>query len=107
MSDLAIVAVVFVIAMFVAVAIARIVRRRGPHGTEYGAGGSATVPVGTYGVARTGLTPNGVVYAAGEEWTARSRAGNEIASGVQVRVVDQDGLTLIVEPGSPRQPEGE
>jgi membrane-bound ClpP family serine protease len=39
-----------------------------------------------------------------EEWTAKSADGRVIADGTPVRVVRQDGLTLIVEPvpaGSP------
>ena len=35
---------------------------------------------------------------ANEEWTARTANGGVIAEGAAVRVVSQDGLTLIVEP---------
>jgi len=42
-----------------------------------------------------------VVYAAGEEWSARSESGAEIPPGERVHVVGQDGLTLIVGTGSP------
>jgi membrane-bound ClpP family serine protease len=38
------------------------------------------------------------VYAAGEEWTARSADGSALARGTEISVVGQDGLTLIVEP---------
>jgi membrane-bound ClpP family serine protease len=41
------------------------------------------------------------VYAVGEEWSARSDNGVEIAPGEHVRIVGQEGLTLIVEPGPP------
>ena len=55
------------------------------------------VPPGTVGVARTALDPRGVVYAAGEDWTARSADTSPIAPGAPVRVVGQEDLTLIVE----------
>jgi membrane-bound serine protease (ClpP class) len=53
---------------------------------------------GAVGSVRSALAPTGVVYAAGEEWTARSRDERQITPGTPVRVVGQDGLTLIVEP---------
>ena len=46
---------------------------------------------------RRDLLPDGSVYAAGEEWTARARDGSALARGTPVRVVGHDGLTLIVE----------
>jgi membrane-bound serine protease (ClpP class) len=63
----------------------------------YGAGGSAIVPVGSEAVVRRGLSPLGVVYALGEEWTARAEDGMSVDQGAHVRVVGQDGLTLLVE----------
>ena len=39
----------------------------------------------------------GSVYAGGEEWTARTADEKTVGRGAQVRVVGQDGLTLIVE----------
>jgi membrane-bound serine protease (ClpP class) len=76
------------------------VRRRGlAYAGGFGAGGSSLVPAGSEGIAKTSLSPLGVVYTAGEEWTARSSSGAAIPSGADVRVVGQDGLTLIVEPG--------
>jgi membrane-bound ClpP family serine protease len=89
-------AVVAVIAIFAIVGVVRIIRRRREDANAFGAGGSSTVPAGTDGTARTDIGRTGVVYAAGEEWTARSRDGSTIASGQPVRVVGQDGLTLIV-----------
>ena len=62
-------------------------------------------PVGTTGVAKTPLSPVGVVYAVGEDWTARSEHGHEIAKGDPVRVVGQEDLTLVVESGPAGQPE--
>jgi membrane-bound serine protease (ClpP class) len=53
---------------------------------------------GATGSVRSILAPTGVVYAAGEEWTARSSDEQPLAPGTPVRVVGQEGLTLIVEP---------
>ena len=85
-----------VVALFTLV---RVRRRSLAYAHVYGAGGSSTVPAGSEGIVRTSLAPLGVVYAAGEEWTARSSSGAEIPPGQEIRVVGQEGLTLIVEPG--------
>ena len=74
---------------------------------EYGAGGTSTVPSGSDAVVRTTLAPLGVVYAAGEDWSARTGSGAAIEPGAHVRVVGQEGLTLIVEPGLPGDPSEE
>ena len=71
----------------------------GPNGAlldSFGAGGTNKVPPGSRGVAKTDLAPSGVVLVLGEQWTARSGSSTEISSGQDVRVVGQDGLTLIV-----------
>jgi membrane-bound ClpP family serine protease len=90
---------------FVAVILVTVVRarRRGRAYTAaaYGAGGTHTVPAGSDALVKTPLAPLGVVYAAGEEWTARSDDATGIAPGEHVRVVGQEGLTLIVEAGHP------
>ncbi|HSL75813.1 MAG TPA: nodulation protein NfeD [Candidatus Limnocylindrales bacterium] len=83
----------------VLVAVARVRRRSFAYAGTYGAGGTMTVPPGTVGVARTALQPIGVVYAAGEEWTARASGETAIASGQPVRVIGQENLTLVVESG--------
>ena len=88
----------------VLVTVARVRRRTLAFAGAYGAGGTMLVPIGTTGVARTALAPRGVVYAAGEEWTARTETGTEIARGDHVRVVGQENLTLVVESGSATQP---
>jgi membrane-bound serine protease (ClpP class) len=59
-------------------------------------GGTGTV--GVVGEVRRTLDPDGSVFAAGEEWSARSLAATPIPRGSPVRVVAQDGLILIVEP---------
>ena len=66
----------------------------------YGAGGRTNVPLGIEAVAKSRVSPVGVVYALGEEWTARTESGADIEPGQHVRVVGQDGLTLLVEPES-------
>jgi membrane-bound serine protease (ClpP class) len=83
----------------VLVTVVRVRRRSLAYAGAYGAGGTSTVPAGSDALVKTDLAPIGVVYAAGEEWTARSGSGSEIETGQRVRVVGQEGLTLIVEPG--------
>ena len=88
-------------AAFMGLALATVVRvrrRTVAFAGAYGAGGSTTVPNGTEGVAKTTLGPRGIVYAVGEEWSARVADETPIERGSPVRVVGQDGLTLIVEP---------
>jgi len=53
--------------------------------------------VGGLATAQTLIGPTGIAYAAGETWSARSR-GPEIGPGTVLRVVDVEGLELIVEP---------
>ena len=90
-------AVVAVVLILIIVGVVRVVmRRRGANEDAFGAGGTSTVPTGSRGVAKTDLAPSGVVLVVGEQWTARSSNGATIASGQGVRVVGQDGLTLIV-----------
>ena len=50
------------------------------------------------GEVRRPLAPLGSVYAGGQEWTARTADEQSLDRGTQVRVVRQEGLTLIVEP---------
>jgi membrane-bound serine protease (ClpP class) len=54
--------------------------------------------VGTSGVVRMPLDPRGSIYAAGEEWTARTTDNQPLERGTHVRVIGVDGLTAIVEP---------
>jgi membrane-bound serine protease (ClpP class) len=83
--------------------VARVRRRTLAFAGAYGAGGTSAVPIGTVGVARTNLSPRGVVYAAGEEWSARSGDATEIPRGNKVQVVGQENLTLVVESGPASQ----
>jgi membrane-bound serine protease (ClpP class) len=52
--------------------------------------------LGEVGDVRTALDPTGSIYVAGELWTARAQ--RTIRLGEKVRVVDREGLLLIVEP---------
>ncbi len=54
--------------------------------------------VGQAGKVARPIDPVGSVLAVGEEWTARSADGRVIPRGVPVRIVAQDGLTVLVEP---------
>jgi membrane-bound serine protease (ClpP class) len=58
----------------------------------------AGLPMATVGEVRRPLTPIGSVYAGGEEWTARSADEQPLGRGTPVRIVRQEGLTLVVEP---------
>jgi membrane-bound serine protease (ClpP class) len=81
--------------------VVRVRRRTAAYAGAYGAGGTSRVPPGSDALVKTQLAPLGVVYAVGEEWTARAEGGTTIDPGAHVRVVGQEGLTLIVEPGLP------
>jgi membrane-bound serine protease (ClpP class) len=67
---------------------------RMPFGLAIGGG---MLPLGINAEVRRPLDPQGSVYAAGEEWSARSADERRLERGTPVRVVRQDGLTLIVE----------
>jgi membrane-bound serine protease (ClpP class) len=104
-----IVVMTIVTALYVGVvllAVARVRRRSLAYATAFGAGGSMIVPTGTLGVAKTALEPRGVVYAAGEEWTARTSDEAPIARGAPIRVIGQEDLTLVVEAGPAVAPDG-
>jgi membrane-bound serine protease (ClpP class) len=58
----------------------------------------ARLTTGTPAIVRRPLEPIGSVYAAGEEWTARTTGDQPLDRGTAVRVVGIDGLTVIVEP---------
>ncbi|MGH2398479.1 MAG: NfeD family protein [bacterium] len=60
--------------------------------------GSETL-VGTEGIARSDLTPEGTVFVAGEMWTATAESGR-IPEGQRIQVVRVDGLRLRVRPAA-------
>ena len=66
------------------------------------------VPLGTSGEVRRPLGPTGTIYAAGEEWTARSQGEGVLERGTAVRVTGNDGMVLMVEPmtAAPESKEG-
>jgi membrane-bound ClpP family serine protease len=101
-------AIAAVVLILIVVGVGRAIsRRRGANEDDFGAGGRRQVPLGTSGVAKTDLSPSGVVLAAGEQWTADSASGARIESGRRVRVVGQRGLTLIVDADPASAPTGE
>ena len=65
------------------------------------AAGATSVPTGMLASVRRPLVPVGTVFAGGEEWSARSADGAALDRGEVVRVVGQDGLTLVVERAGP------
>lgn len=67
---------------------------RMPFGLAIGGG---MLPLGIQAEVRRPLDPLGSVYAEGEEWSARAADDRRLERGTPVRVVRQDGLTLIVE----------
>ena len=69
-----------------------------------GTAGGPMLPLGTPAAVRRPLAPMGSVYAVGEEWTARSATGEALERGTPVRVVGQEGLTLLVEPADATAP---
>jgi membrane-bound serine protease (ClpP class) len=52
--------------------------------------------IGQIGEARTDIKNTGTVYLTSEEWSARSL--ELIHAGAQVKVIDREGLVLMVEP---------
>ena len=60
----------------------------------------------TMGEVRRPLTPLGSVYAGGEEWSAKTPDDRPLERGTPVRILRQEGLTLIVEPGKEQTTDG-
>ena len=70
--------------------------RRQPVPVGAGLVGIDTV-VGLIGEVRADLSPLGTVYVGRESWSARTRDGSAVGRGTKVRIIGQEGLTLIVE----------
>ncbi len=85
-------------AVYMAFVLVVVVRWRRRAGATLMTTTGPIVGAGSVGQVRKALLPDGVVYASGEEWTARTEAGSTVPPGTPVRVVRRDGLTLIVEP---------
>jgi membrane-bound serine protease (ClpP class) len=83
--------------MVAIVAVALRTRKMPPSPGTVGTGLAA----GALGEVRRPLGPLGAfgsVYVGGEEWTARSTGDLPLERGTPVRIVGQDGLTVVVEP---------
>ena len=91
-SRVAIIAITILISIFFVFAVGAVLRTRLKSSTT-GREGMR----GAEGVVRDALDPEGYVFVAGELWHARSLNG-AIPVDSQVRVVDVEGLTVIVEP---------
>jgi len=87
-------------AAFVAVVVWAAVRTRRMPPVNVGVGSEdvSSDLVGIHGEVRRALLPSGTVYAAGEEWTARTADGSNLERGTPVRVMGREGLVLIVDP---------
>jgi membrane-bound serine protease (ClpP class) len=70
--------------------------RRQPAPVGAGLVGTDSV-VGSTAVVQADLSPLGTVYVGRESWSARTRDGSSVSREARVRVVGQEGLTLIVE----------
>lgn len=85
-------------AIFITLVVWAAIRSRSMVASAGTVGSGAAVPLGTVGVVRRPLGPLGSIYAAGEEWSARTVDGGPIERGARVRAIGSDGLTVIVEP---------
>jgi membrane-bound serine protease (ClpP class) len=84
--------------VFLALIVVAAVRSRGMPAPAGMVGSAKGLPPGVAGVVRRAIEPVGSVYVAGEEWSARSIDGRPLERGTPIRVVDTEGLTVIVEP---------
>lgn len=66
-------------------------------------GGDGDLIIGRIGVARTDLTPDGLVVIKGEQWAARSTRGI-VRAGERVTVTGRDGTRLLVDDGDAAKP---
>lgn len=60
--------------------------------------GSSSLVIGTTAHVTKDLDPDGEVYAAGEHWSAHTPDRIHIPTGATVKIIQIDGVTLIVEP---------
>jgi membrane-bound serine protease (ClpP class) len=91
-SRIAILAVTAIMAGFFLFAVGAVLRTRLTRSTTGKEGMRDAI-----GVVRESIDPEGYVFVAGELWRARTTMGS-IPIGDFVRVLDVDGLTLVVEP---------
>ncbi len=84
--------------LFLALIVWAAIRSRGMASPSGVVGSSFALAPGIKGVVRRAIEPVGSIYAAGEEWSARTFDGRALQRGTPVLVVATDGLTVIVEP---------
>ncbi len=84
--------------LFLALIVWAAIRSRGMASPSGVVGSSFALAPGIKGVVRRAIEPVGSIYAAGEEWSARTFDGRALERGTPVLVVATDGLTVIVEP---------
>jgi membrane-bound ClpP family serine protease len=61
--------------------------------------------IGARGHVQKTLNPIGTVYVRGESWTARASSDTPLTEGMEIMVVERDGLTLLVEPAKQKRTE--
>jgi membrane-bound serine protease (ClpP class) len=84
---------------FMSLIVATVVRqRRLPSSPSIVGPGMAS---GVLGEIRRPTEPIGTIFAADEEWSARSGDGRILTRGTPVRVIRQEGLIVVVEPVQP------
>ncbi len=86
------------VGLFLALIVWAAIRSRGMASPSGVVGSSFALAPGIKGVVRRAIEPVGSIYAAGEEWSARTFDGRALERGTPVLVVATDGLTVIVEP---------
>jgi membrane-bound serine protease (ClpP class) len=84
--------------LFLLLIVVAAVKTRGMPAPAGMVGSAKSLPPGMGGVVRRDIEPLGSVYVGGEEWSARSVDGRPLERGTPVRVVDTEGLTVVVEP---------
>ena len=84
--------------LFLVLIVWAAIRSRGMASPSGVVGSSFALAPGIKGVVRRAIEPVGSIYAAGEEWSARTFDGRALKRGTPVLVVATEGLTVIVEP---------
>ena len=92
-------AVIVVIALAGVTAFASLSGRRSPTAKNV-----TTLLVGEQGVVETMLAPEGIIHVHGERWRAVSASGAPLPLGSHVRVTQEDGALLTVEPAPTAPP---
>lgn len=84
--------------LFLVLVVWAAIRSRGMASPSGVVGSSFALAPGIKSVVRRTIEPVGSIYAAGEEWSARTSDGRTLERGTPVLIVAIDGLTVIVEP---------